>query len=108
MTKAKKPQASGPDLDAELVELKKAFNVVAEWHSGAVRKMVKDVAKVLDVKSDDPDDKRDAVTNAFMTAVDTLGAANTPAAQGALDDIGDAVSKSMKRMMPQTLGPRRR
>jgi hypothetical protein len=96
-------------LNAELGNLKKAFNAVAQWHTGEVREMVRDAAKCLSVKSDNPDDKRDAVTNAFLAANETLGKAapDNLAAAGALSDIGDAVRVSMTKMLPQPPGKRR-
>ena len=94
---ARKPDA----FDAELGQLRKAFQAVAEWHKGPVGKMVMEASECLTVDSDDPDDKRDAATNAYLAAVEKLSDAKTPAAAGALEDIADAVSKSMARMAPQ-------
>lgn len=96
MKRRPKPDA----LDVELGQLKQVFQAVAQRHHGEVRDIVLQASECLTVKSNDPEVKADAMTDAYLAAVEKLekGGKTDLDAAAAIEDLGDAVSKSITRM----------
>ena len=96
MKRRRQPDA----LDAELGQLKQVFQAVAQRHHGEVRDIVLQASECLTVKSNDPEAKADAMTDAYLAAVEKLekGGKTDLDAAAAIEDLGDAVSKSISRM----------
>jgi rubrerythrin len=85
---------------AELKNLQTVFQNVASRHTGSVRQILLEAGENLVSPSDD-EDKIETVAAVYSDAIDALEqeAETNPAAAAAMEEIGEAVQRSLRRMM---------